>query len=111
MNQLTLFAPPHSHTGDPLSSFVAGDKAVKSGKAKWYRKRIIELVEEHGPLNNKQLAEFIEKERPQYKDIYHDVARRAPETGLIEIIYKDGRMKEWNVKQALTDCHGPRMGH
>jgi predicted HTH transcriptional regulator len=87
--ELPLFA--HSKRGDPLSSYVAGDRHRLSGKAESHRQQILEFMRGKRPMTSKQIALNMGMDR-------HEVARRLPEMarkGLVMRQDRDGEKTVW----------------
>lgn len=85
---VTAHAVPHSRTGDPVTSYLAGEAMHAGGLAERQSEAILGLVTRHPGLTSRELAGIAEGiDR-------HAVARRLPE------LERAGRV----VRGALRRC-------
>lgn len=73
-------ALPHSASKDPITSFAAGERMIKSGAKQTHAKQVFEALSRHGGLTAAELAEVIGMDR-------YEVQRRLADlknTGLAE---------------------------
>ena len=74
------YVQPHSHRGDPLSSYRSGDRLLKSGRIRGQMKAVLEALRCHQGSTSAELAQLADMDR-------YTVARRLPALaakGLVE---------------------------
>jgi len=60
--QKTLFDGPSAKTGDPYSSYLAGDSVQRKG-AKTQRERVLACLRRHGPATGAELGRLLAGDR------------------------------------------------
>lgn len=89
----TLFDyPPHSHVGDPATSYEAGDRMVKTGALSRQEREVLKAIKDylyiHDTFTAKEIASMLSVGRiADYADNYFKVQRRLSglhRKGLIE---------------------------
>lgn len=88
--EMPLFKPV-AKRNDPLSSYVAGEKAVRSKKCKEEREQIYRCLQLHGAMNNRQISDITGID-------YHEVARRMHEIAGLNKIERNGQVTLWEAK-------------
>jgi len=84
---------PLAHSGDPISSYRAGDRALRSGKLKGQMRAVLSALQQNPGLTSAELAMVMDCDR-------HQPARRLANlerSGLV----RRGRLKMCQVCQTL----------
>ncbi len=81
---VTAHAVPHSRTGDPVTSYLAGEEMHAGGLAERQSEAILGLVTRHPGLTSRELADIAEGiDR-------HAIARRLPELERAGLVVRAG---------------------
>ena len=83
MNQATLdFSIPRAHVGDPITSFMAADRAEESGQSQRHRDIVLATVRAHPGSTSRELSRNCVLNR-------WEVARRLPDLRNRSLVYNE----------------------
>lgn len=84
---------PHSHTSDPVSSHLAGEKATASQQRKKHLDIVVSLVKENQGLTGAELAELCDLDK-------YEVRRRLSDAN--GVLVKQGKSRTCGVAKTMA---------